>query len=290
MTLGALSVTGNRVHRRSAGTPLGPTVMLPYAEGPRPFPDALQYIDALLDDPNSGIDLPAAFMLETVQGEGGIYVASPEFLVGLADIARRRNILLIVDDIQAGCGRTGGFFSFERAGIVPDVVCLSKSIGGNGSPMSLLLIRPEIDVWQPGDHTGTFRGNQLAFLAGAAAIDRHWRGRGLEAEVRRKGEIVRAELARIAARHPSIAFRGIGLIWGLDLMRAGGAAAASRVARRCFERGLIVERCGRNDTVIKLLPPLVIDDLELLTGLEILKAVIDGPDALDHTTPTIRSI
>src|SRR5262249_49979164 len=162
---------------------------------------------------------------------------------GLAALCRRHGVLLVVDDIQVGCGRTGGFFSFERAGIVPDLVCLSKSIGGCGLPMSLLLMRPGLDAWKPGEHPGTLRGDQLAFLAATAALRRNWVGEGLAPEVTRKGELVRATLApALRAIHPMIGLRGLGLIWGVDLAAAGGAEVAARVARRCFERGLIIER------------------------------------------------
>ncbi len=272
MTLGALSVTANRGHRSGAGLPLTGSVVLPYPVGPRPFPDALGYVESLLEDPGSGLDLPAAILLEAVQTEGGVNIAPVEFLTGLAELCRRRGIMLVLDEIQAGCGRTGPFFSFERAAIVPDIACLAKAIGGCGMPMALVLMRPELDVWKPGEHSGTFRGNQLAFVAGAAAL-RHWEGSGLSAEVMRKGAIVREALSGL---DPEIEVRGLGLIWGVDLANAGGPRRAESVARRCFENGLVLERCGRDDTVIKLLPPLVIDDDQLGEGLGILRSALKG--------------
>jgi diaminobutyrate-2-oxoglutarate transaminase len=274
MSLGSLSVTGNRANRTAAGVQLGPATTLPYPEGPRAFPDALAHIEGLLTDPNSGLDTPAAFIVETVQAEGGIYIAPIDFLVGLAALCKRYGILLVVDEVQMACGRTGPFFSFERAGIVPDLVCLSKAIGGCGLPMALVLVRPELDVWKPGDHTGTFRGNQLAFVAAEAALD-HWVDVTLSADVERKGAIVRRALdAALPGIHGDLTRRGIGLIHGVDVANAGGAAVAAAVARRCFSKGLIIERCGRDDTVLKILPPLVIPDEQLVEGLDILLAAL----------------
>jgi diaminobutyrate-2-oxoglutarate transaminase len=268
MTTGCLQVTANRESRASAGGPLGQTTFLPFPAGPKALPDTLGYIESLFSDPSSGMELPAAIILETVQAEGGIYVAPSEWLRGVRAICDRYGVLLVVDDIQVGCGRTGTFFSFERAGIQPDLVCLSKSIGGYGLPMSLLLMRRELDVWKPGQHTGTFRGNQLSFVAAAAALE-HWKDDSLSSAVTRRGEIVRSTLARLASADARIAVRGIGLIHGVDLSGIGPVAARA-VSRRCFAGGLIVECCGRGDTVLKILPPLVIDDDLLVAGLNIL--------------------
>lgn len=274
MSQGSLSVTSNRDHRAAAATPLGQVTFLPYPDGPHPCPDALQHFARLLDDPSSGVDTPAACIVEAVQCEGGIYVAPPAFLAGLADLCRHHGILLIMDEVQAGCGRTGPFFSFEPAGIVPDLVCLSKSIGGCGLPMALLLLRPDLDVWRPGEHSGTFRGNQLAFVAGAAAME-YWLDDTLSHETRRKGTLLRARLSdALSAIHPRAAVRGVGLLNGVDIAQAGGATVAALVAARCFERGLLLERCGRGDTVLKLMPPLIVTDQQLLEGTEILVAAL----------------
>jgi diaminobutyrate-2-oxoglutarate transaminase len=279
MSAACLSVTGNREHRQSAGTPLPFTVMLPYPVGPYPMPGSLAYIESLLADSNSGLDLPAAFLLETLQSEGGIYAAPPEWLRGLRRICDRYGILMIVDDIQVGCGRTGSFFSFEEAGVVPDIVTLSKSIGGYGLPMSLVLMKPEIDRWKPAQHTGTFRGNQLAFVAAAAALDL-WRDGRLEAEVARKAAVVRLYLEERLGGCDGIELRGRGLMIGIDLVQAaGGGETAKRAGRLAFERGLVIERCGRDDTVLKVMPPLTIEDDVLREGLEILVGAIR--DALD---------
>jgi diaminobutyrate-2-oxoglutarate transaminase len=228
----------------------------------------------MLEDSHSGLDLPAAFILETVQAEGGIYAAPPKFLQQLRTLCDRYRILLIVDDVQAGCGRTGTFFSFEDSGIVPDIVCLSKSIGGCGLPMSLVLMKRAVDVWSPGDHTGTFRGNQLAFVAAAAALE-HWEDRKFSTEVFRKGELTTATLAReLSAFGRRIEIRGKGLLIGIDFANCGGAQTADKVSALCFENGLIVETCGRGGSVVKLLPPLTIAETVLREGLEILTRCI----------------
>ena len=273
MTMACLSVTGNREHRAAAGAPLPFTSVLPFPDGPYKLSDALAYTGSLFDDPNSGLDLPAALILETVQGEGGIYVAPVEWLRGIRALCDRHGVLLIVDDIQAGCGRTGSFFSFERAGIVPDIVTLSKSIGGYGLPMSLVLMKRELDVWQPGQHTGTFRGNQLSFLAATAALDL-WKTKAFETGIAERGAIIEKSLReRIAPLHPQAQVRGLGLMWALDLTRAGGPDAAKEIAQGCFNHGLILERCGRDDTVIKIMPPLNIEKDLLQRGCRILEQI-----------------
>ncbi|HEY2514614.1 MAG TPA: diaminobutyrate--2-oxoglutarate transaminase [Polyangiaceae bacterium] len=269
MTLGCLQVTANRETRATAGAPLPFTTFLPYGDGPTKFADSLTYVRAMLEDASSGVEKPAAILLETVQAEGGIYVAPPEWLKGLRALCDAHGVLMIVDDVQVGCGRTGSFFSFERAGIAPDIVTLSKSIGGYGLPMALVLLKREIDVWKPAQHTGTFRGNQLAFIAAAAALERYWQDDRFAAETTRKGELVRSSLAKLTA-DPRIVHRGLGLIHGVDFARAGAPELARSISRRCFERGLIVECCGRGDTVLKILPPLTIEDDVLAAGCAIL--------------------
>ena len=150
-TLGALAATGNQHHRGGAGVPLTHVSRMPFAGYLGRDADTLRVMDRMLGDPSSGVDRPAAVIVETVQGEGGLNTASTAWLQGLERLCRKHDLLLIVDDIQAGCGRTGTFFSFEAAGIKPDMVTLSKSLSGYGLPMSLLLYRPELDVWKPGD-------------------------------------------------------------------------------------------------------------------------------------------
>ncbi len=264
-----LSLTGNRAHRSGAGMPLNNTSFLPFPEGPYTIPDTLGYIRNLLTDSNSGFDMPAAFILETIQAEGGIYPASPEFLRGLRQICDDFGILMIADDIQVGCGRTSDFFSFEAAGIVPDIVCLSKSIGGYGLPMALVLMKRSLDQWSPGMHTGTFRGNQLAFVAGAAAL-KLWKSPEFGADLKRRAQFLEGALKDIAASKPGVTLRGRGFIWGLDFTGAGGPDVAARATKYAYEHGLIAERCGRDDVVIKILPPITIEDQPLLDGCAIL--------------------
>ncbi|WP_307865571.1 diaminobutyrate--2-oxoglutarate transaminase [Streptomyces montanisoli] len=270
MSLGALAVTGNAAKRAGAGVPLVHTAPMPFdgyhgADASEPF----AYFERMLDDPGSGLDRPAAAIVETVQGEGGINVARPEWLRGLADLCERQDMLLIVDDIQMGCGRTGGFFSFEEAGIVPDIVTVSKSISGYGLPMSLCLFREELDIWEPGEHNGTFRGNNPAFVTATAALHTYWADDALEKQTRLRGEQVRAGLLAIAAEHPEavVAVRGRGLAWGVQMREAG---AAGRAARRAFDHGLLVETSGPHSEVVKLLPALTISPADLDEGLRLL--------------------
>jgi diaminobutyrate-2-oxoglutarate transaminase len=269
MTNGCLTVTSNRVHRASAGLPLPPATFLPFDDGPYRVPDSLGYIAHLLEDGSSGVDLPAAIIVESIQAESGVYVASQEWLRGLRALCDRLDILMIVDDVQAGCGRTGDFFSFEAAGIVPDIVCLSKSIGGYGLPMAIVLMKRACDDWQPGEHTGTFRGNQLAFVAATAALDL-WRDESFPAVLRKRSERLESALRTIVSRRPGLALRGRGFIWAVDFTDAGGPGAAADAARRAFDNGLVIERCGRNDVALKVLPPITIDETELRHGLALL--------------------
>lgn len=271
MTLGSLSVTGNTaIKAGSCGTFTNVTFM-PYPYGFMEKFDTIEYIESILNDVNSGIEKPAAVIFETVQAEGGIVVAPVEWMQKLRELCDRHDILLICDDIQVGCGRIGPFFSFERANIVPDIVVLSKSISGYGFPMSILLIKPELDIWEPGEHTGTFRGNQLAFVGGTAALE-YRENTNLEQEVKDKEAFLKTYLTdEIAPISEKIGIRGIGMIWGIDVAYFGGSNFAQKLTSRCFELGLIVERVGRNDTVIKILPPLTIEMSTLQKGCSIIR-------------------
>jgi diaminobutyrate-2-oxoglutarate transaminase len=272
LSLGALAVTGSSGKRAAAGVPLAHATMLPYDGYPQAG-DSLALFERLIGDASSGFERPAAVIVETVQAEGGVNVASAEWLRRLAAVARAADVLLIVDDIQLGCGRSGHFFSFEEAGITPDIVCLSKSISGYGLPMALVLLRPELDVWAPGEHTGTFRGHDLAFVGATAALDLYWRDGTFAGEVERKSALARGQLLAIAAQHPQAraAVRGRGLILGLELPAPGMAVAAARAA---LGRGLVIETAGASDQVLKILPPLTIDDAELRHGLAALAAAV----------------
>jgi diaminobutyrate-2-oxoglutarate transaminase len=254
---------------------------MPGSSGSLSHLDTLDYAEMLLTDPHSGADAPAAVILETVQAEGGVMVAPTGWLRGLRDLCDRHGILLICDEIQTGCGRTGPFFSFERAGIVPDIVTVSKSISGLGLPMSLVLIRPDLDVWEPGQHTGTFRGNQLAFVGATAAIEYRLTS-GLEDEVAQKSTLLEAMLRDgIESLSSGIEVRGIGMIWGIDFSGLGIGGMANRVSARCYQQGLIAETAGRDDSVLKLLPPLTTEVSTLEDGCRIIRESIRTELALD---------
>lgn len=278
MTLGSLSVTGNAFKRKGAGVPLSHTVSMPYDHYDEDV-DSLTLLERYLEDKGSGVDLPAAIILETVQGEGGINVASSEWLKQVEQICRRWDILLIVDDVQAGCGRTGTFFSFEPAGIRPDLVCLSKSLSGFGLPFAVTLIRPDLDQWAPGEHNGTFRGHNLAFLAATEAL-RFWETDTFAQEVQRKGEETRSSLEQMIAKHPDLngEVRGRGLMLGIAF---SGKGFAEKVCTQAFQHGLIMETSGPDDEVAKLLPPLIIDREGLEKGLTILE------DSITETKKTL---
>ena len=269
MTLGALSVTGNSMKRNGAGIPLVHATPMPYDQYfDGVYPDFL-YFERLLEDSGSGLNEPAAVIVETVQGEGGINAAGFEWLRGLADLCHRHEILLIVDDVQMGCGRTGPFFSFEDAGIVPDMVCLSKSIGGYGLPLALTLIKPELDVWEPGEHNGTFRGINPAFVTAAEALRVYWSDDELEKSTRAKGERFGAALKGIAEAYPDagLTAKGRGLARGLEF---SSGELAGQVCGAAFERGLLMETSGPDGEVMKLLPPLTLTDAEVDEGLGII--------------------
>lgn len=268
MTLGALAVTGNSFKRAGAGVPLHHTASVPFEGYLGDDLDTLEYLQAMLVDNGSGMELPAAVIVETVQAEGGVNVASSAWLKRLRELTQQHGILLIVDDIQVGCGRTGAFFSFEDAGIVPDIVTLSKSLSGFGLPLSLVLIKPELDVWLPGEHNGTFRGHCPAFVTATAALD-YWTDDALERSVHRKSRLIQRRLhAMLGDQEIDARVRGRGLIWGVEF---SDRQTASQVSQACFERGLIIETAGIDDQVLKLLPSLTIDDEDLQHGLDIIE-------------------
>jgi diaminobutyrate-2-oxoglutarate transaminase len=268
MTMGALSCTGNLAHRGGASFPLSGVTRVPFDGYMGPDVDTSEYLERLLTDPSSGCDHPAAIIVETVQGEGGVNVAGAEWLQKLERIAREQGAMLIIDDIQVGCGRTGPFFSFEDMGISPDIITLSKSLGAYGLPMALVLFRPELDQWSPGEHNGTFRGNNLAFVAAAEALRRYWNRQGLTPHVRNKGRLVRQRLDEIAAQHGErFSTRGRGLMQG---MVCADPEDSSAIRKEAFERGLIIEASGPYDEVVKVMPPLTISKAQLESGLHIL--------------------
>ena len=269
MTLGSLALTTDKSSRGGAGVPLENVTFIP---APYMFPelDTIAYMQRLLDDDHSGIEKPAAVFLETIQAEGGIRVFEIEWLQRLRKFCDDNDILMIVDDVQVGCCRSGTFFSFERANIQPDIVTMSKSIGGYGLPLAITLFKPELDVWTPGEHNGTFRGNQLAFVAAKGGIE-YMLANNVESEVRRKGEIVREFITKeILPLDERLELRGMGLIWGIEFEKIS-AGLADKVIEKCFENGLIIEGAGRKNSVVKLMPPLVIEDETLIKGMEIIK-------------------
>lgn len=269
-SLGSLSATANRSHREAAGVPLHDVTFLPFPSGVMSEIDTLTYLRSILLDTHSGIELPAGIIVETIQAEGGINVAPVAWLKELRTICDDHGIILIVDEIQTGCGRTGPFFSFERAGIVPDIVTVSKSISGYGLPMSVTLLKPELDVWSPGEHTGTFRGNQLAFVAASVAMDL-FHTVEISNFVARHAQSIEEGLDALHAIDERIEVRGLGMLWGADTAAIDpNGTLAAEISQRCFADGLIIERVGRNDTVLKVLPPLNIDDDTLNAGLAIL--------------------
>lgn len=267
MTLGSLSVTGNSMKRAGAGVPLVHATPMPYDNYFGGVTEDFHWFERVLDDSGSGLNRPAAVIVETVQGEGGLNVARLEWLRELANLCRNREILLIVDDVQMGCGRTGEFFSFEAAGIVPDIVTLSKSISGYGLPMALTLFGPTLDVWAPGEHNGTFRGHNPAFITATKALETYWADREFATETADKGALVRNGLDRIAAVHDGVSARGRGMAQGLKFEDADLAA---HVCRAAFDRGVLIETSGPSDEVVKLLPPLTTSRSDLESGLEIL--------------------
>ena len=275
MGAGSLATTGDAGLRAQAGSLPPDVTFFPFDDAYATGLDSLAYMEAVLSDPKSGVALPAAVIVETVQGEAGVFVASRAWLERLGELCTRHKILLIVDDVQVGVGRTGPFFSFERCRMVPDIVVLSKSLSGCGLPLTLVLFREELDVWRPGDYKGTFRGIQPAFATATAALEHYWRDDRLEREVKAKGEVMGAALSALAARFPgALAVRGIGMIWGL--CAPVNPAVIDRIARHCFERALLVEITGRRDSVLKLTPPLTMPDETLTEALDTLTGCVDA--------------
>jgi len=272
MTLGALSVTGNSMKRGGAGIPLVHSTPMPYDNYFDGTVEDFGWLERVLDDSGSGFNRPAAVIVETVQGEGGVNVARPEWLKALAELCAQREILLIVDDVQMGCGRTGPFFSFEIAGITPDIVCLSKSIGGYGMPMALTLFKRELDVWEPAEHNGTFRGNNPAFVTARVALEQFWADDTLQRSTMAKGARIADAFSALAAKYDGVSTRGRGLAQGLVF---ADAQLAGKVCSLAFDNGLLAETAGPSDEVVKLLPALTISEDELDHGLNILAEATD---------------
>lgn len=267
VTLGALAATGNSHHRGAAGVNLGGITRMPYDAYLGNGFDTTSYLDKVLSDSSSGVDKPAAVIFETVQGEGGINAASFEWMRSLQEVCRRHDVLLIVDDIQAGCGRTGTFFSFEPVGIQPDIVTMSKSLSGYGLPMALVFMKSELDFWKPGEHNGTFRGNNHAFITATAAINHYWSDDSFSKSIEQKGLVIASRLNEFVAKYGDGNFSacGRGMFQGINCV---SGELASDISLRAFKKGLIIETSGANDQVIKLLCPLIISDEALKKGLD----------------------
>ncbi|WP_410218747.1 diaminobutyrate--2-oxoglutarate transaminase [Paracoccus sp. (in: a-proteobacteria)] len=266
VTMGALAATGNGYHRGGAGMETQGVTRVPfdgYADGL----DSAALLDQMLSDNSGGIDAPAAIMLETVQGEGGLNAASAEFVRAVADIAKRHGALLILDDIQAGCGRTGTFFSFEGMGVVPDLVPMAKSISGFGLPMALVLVHPDHDVFGPAEHNGTFRGNTHAFVTARIAIEKFWADKTFEAQLCDRADQIERRLEQLCAMIPGAYLKGRGLMRGVDV---GSGELAGKICKQAFEGGLIIETSGNEDQVVKVLAPLTTPAALLNRGFDIL--------------------
>jgi len=272
LTMGSMSVTANAYYRDEAFINRSDVSFLPYDGYLGKDINTAQYMRRFLEDGSSGVDTPSAVILETVQGEGGIRVASDEWLREIEAICREFDILLIVDDIQVGNGRTGHFFSFERSGIKPDIITVSKSFSGYGLPLSLVLFRRDLDIWKAGQHTGTFRGNNLAFVTASVALD-YWKDDRFSGEIFRKGDILSRRLNAISAKYPQLnaEVRGRGFIYG---MAVEPPEIAREISMECFKNKLIMELAGARNNVIKFLAPLIIPDDVLIEGLDILEAAI----------------
>ena len=280
MTLGSLALTGNSGKRSGAGVPLNNVTHMPYCDYLGIETDTIAALERVLDDSSSGVDLPAAIIVETVQAEGGINVGTRGWLESLSKLAKEYGVLLIVDDIQVGCGRTGTFFSFEYFDVDPDIICLSKSLSGYGLPLALTLMKPEHDVFDPGEHNGTFRGHNAAFVTATAALHEFWRDDELTKKVNRDARQVRDALLDIASESDiESEVRGRGMIQGIEFANKSVASAVSSAA---FEKGLIIETSGPSDEVIKTLPPLTISEEHLTRGLELLsesaREVMSSPE------------
>ncbi|AXV40305.1 MAG: diaminobutyrate--2-oxoglutarate transaminase [Methanobacterium sp. BAmetb5] len=281
LTMGSMAVTANEFYRDEAFINRANVSFMPFDGYLGEDVNTAHYLRKFLEDQSSGVDLPAAVLLETIQAEGGINVASDEWLREIEQICKDFDILLIVDDIQVGNGRTGTFFSFENAGINPDIITLSKSIGG-GLPLSMVLMKGELDQWKPGEHTGTFRGNNLAFVAATELLS-YWENDNLSNAVYNKEKIIKEKLTGIKNQYPEIQaeVRGRGMIYGLKVPLMG---FCSNVSEEAFSQYLLIELAGANDDVLKLLPPLTIENDLLQEGLQIIEdsvqAVMERREAI----------
>ncbi|WP_173932002.1 diaminobutyrate--2-oxoglutarate transaminase [Chelativorans sp. Marseille-P2723] len=269
VTLGALAATGNGYHRGGAGLPLSGVTRMPFENALGKSVDTADLLNRMLAEPSSGIEPPAAIILETVQGEGGLNAASQQWMRRIARIAREHGALLIVDDIQAGCGRTGTFFSFEEMGIEPDIITMAKSLSGFGLPLAALLVKPQYDVFGPAEHNGTFRGNNHAFVTATVALEKFWADPGFQESLRGRAAYLKSRLEEIAEHLPAARLKGRGMMLGVDV---GSGKLAGEICARAFREGLVIETSGAHDEVVKVLAPLTIDEETFARGLDILES------------------
>jgi diaminobutyrate-2-oxoglutarate transaminase len=268
MTMGALALTGNAGKRSGAGGGmLGDVTHMPFEGALGRSVDTLAIIEEMLTNASSGIDAPAAFIFEPIQGEGGLNPASDAWMQGIEKLARKLGALLIVDDIQAGCGRSGSFFSFEKSGIKPDMVTQAKSLSGFGLPFAALLIKPEHDIWKPAEHNGTFRGNTHAFVTARVAIEKFWSDTAFEKELAVKADALTDALQGVADLVDGATLKGRGLMQGVDV---GTGELAADICARAYDLGLLIETSGARDEVVKVLAPLTTSSEIMREGFAIL--------------------
>ena len=285
---GALALTGNHNAKNRVQNLMPGVQFMPYPYSYRcPFglggeagaKAASAYFERMLKDPESGVTRPAAVILEAIQGEGGVIPAPASFLQTVRRITEELSIPLILDEIQCGMGRSGNIWAFEESGIVPDVILMSKAIGGS-QPMSVVVYNKDLDKWSAGAHAGTFRGNQLAMAAGTVVLNRISDQNFLD-EVRRKGNVIKDAMLKLKSSVSIIGdVRGRGLMLGVEFIDPNGnkdimgnpepsGEIAAEIQRRCFEKGLIMEKGGRNGSVMRCLCALTVSDSEISTMLDI---------------------
>lgn len=294
---GALALTGNHNAKKYVQNLMPGVQFMPYPYSYRcPFglggdagTDACcAYFERMLKDPESGVVLPAAVIVEPIQGEGGVVPAPIKFLQTIRRVTRELDIPMIVDEIQCGMGRSGRVFAFEYADIVPDVILSSKAIGGS-QPMSVVIYNKNLDKWSAGAHAGTFRGNQLAMAAGTVVIERVKNPEFLK-EVARKGNRIKDAMEKLKGEVSIIGdVRGKGLMLGIEFIDPNGAKdlmgnpepsgeIAARIQHMCFENKLVMEKGGRNGSVMRCLCALTVTDDEIDTMLSIFEKVVKEVD------------
>ncbi|MFE0643528.1 diaminobutyrate--2-oxoglutarate transaminase family protein [Streptomyces sp. NPDC058877] len=279
MTAGALEASGGATTGRVTRLPYPQQYRCPFGVGgERGAQLAARWTESLLDDPKSGVTTPAGMIVEAVQGEGGVIPAPDAWMRSMRRITADRSVPLVVDEVQTGVGRTGAFWAVEHSGIAPDVMVLSKAIGGS-LPLAVIVYRSALDVWEPGTHAGTFRGNQLAMAAGTATL-RYVRENKLAERAGTLGARILNQLRDLANNHSCIGdVRGRGLMIGIelvdpeaegpdDLVPPPAPALALAVQQECLARGLIVELGGRHSAVVRLLPPLTLTDEQTTAVLD----------------------